>query len=256
MEVEINVAPMLEFLSKVSLGGLIQDAVIQASGGKMFARFKDSGDTMYSEVYESRVRIIDEGSIYITSIKPVIQMIKRSDSKTIRLKSNSKVVCIYDGKTTGKMRVTFQQAQDESVISSFKGLKARVAFDKETLKLNTCGVTYSNGIQISKGILDVILKDAKAFGFEVYKLTQNGKQIECFIENPNTGDKFTRTISEDGSLTGETIESSMVGVGFRNMIDALPNDANQVVTVYIDKNSWLITDRETYYYNLYTAVMD
>lgn len=253
MDIQVETALMLDFLNKISLGGLIKDAIVNANNGRLSCRLTDASNTMYCEVYESRVKITEDGAISIPSLKSVIAMIKRSDSDMIRIKSNNTLFCISDGNKIGKFKADLLQATDPSYIESSKGLREKVVFEKETLTYNPLNEEYKNGFQVNKGILDVILKDAKAFGYELYKVIQKNDKIIAIIENSMTGEKFQRTISEEKPFLPEVpLAETIVGIGFRNMVDSLP-DSKQLINVFVHKDSWLLTDKDTFYYNLHTV---
>jgi hypothetical protein len=252
MEIKINTNYLLEFLKKVSLKEYIKDVVIHANNNCLYAKFTDDAQLLYCEVYETKVNIIQEGSILIPSLKTLIAMISRSNSEIIRIASNAKIVALLDGESVGSFRADLMQSSDISMINSYKAIANKTIFNKETLHYPVMDVQYETGIVVNKSILDTILKDAKAFGYEKYKIVQKDKKISCLIESINTGEKFKRIISSDGTIGDKQIEETVVGLGLRNMVDSII-DANTSITVYIHKNSWLLTDKETFYYNLHTA---
>jgi hypothetical protein len=106
-------------------------------------------------------------------------------------------------------------------------------------------------------ILQVILKDAKAFGFETYRFFEKAGGMNCTIEDPSIGEKFTRRMLIEGKIGSDEIEDTKVGFGFKEMIASLEKNVEkekQTLKIYFHKVAILITNGSNFFYVLNTVV--
>lgn len=251
------------FFRKCYCGGLIKDLVVQATKEEgLFARFCTEEHSLYAEVYLKNVKVGDEGTIKIPNLKKVIDVMSRIDSKVqVRIVSTEDAFCITDGAGVGKMKADMLQTDDASFVGSFKDIANKgKMFDKESLKYEIIDVDYINGASMPCGMLSEVLKDAKAFGYEVYsfvsKQTKGKNILRSVITNQHTTEKTQRTVCDSGFVGDvEALKTnSTAGKGFREVLDGVLGDENEMIHLYFHDLCWLITDKETFFFNLHTLV--
>lgn len=260
MDIQVSCDEFKRFLKKCYTGGLVKDLVVQASEEKgLVARFSTKERSFYAEVYLKGVKVSEEGVIKIPHVKKLMEVISRSDSNMIRIKSNDDVFVITDGSAVGKMKADMLQVDEASTIESYKKIQnLGKMFDDENLEYILPGIKYENGVKLSCGMISEVLKDAKAFGYEVYnfvvtKNKENKCQLKCIIVNEHTTEKHQRVIADTdfiGDISG--ISNIKVGKGFREVMDGVLGEEKENIEIYFNDASLLITDKSTFYFNLHT----
>lgn len=260
MDIQVSCDEFKRFLKKCYTGGLVKDLVVQASEEKgLVARFSTKERSFYAEVYLKGVKVSEEGVIKIPHVKKLMEVISRSDSNMIRIKSNDDVFVITDGSAVGKMKADMLQVDEASTIDSYKEIQnLGKMFDDENLEYILPGIKYENGVKLPCGMLSEVLKDAKAFGYEVYnfvvtKNKENKCQLKCIIVNEHTTEKHQRVIADTdfiGDISG--IHNIKVGKGFREVMDGVLGEEKENIEIYFNDASLLITDKSTFYFNLHT----
>lgn len=263
MDIQVSCEQFQKFIKRCYCGGLIKDLVLQASDGQLLSKFATKAKDFYAEVYLENVDVIEEGVIKIPNLKKILDVISRIESDYIKIKSNEEVFIITDGSGVGKLRVSMLQTSEAEIIESFHDIKnLGKMFDTEKLHYVIADINYENGCEITHGAISEILKDAKAFGYEIYnfktkelKRKNKGKtmQLRCCIVNQHTTEKLQRVISEDNFLgdPGE-IPECILGKGFREILDGICGEDKEMVQFYFTENSCLLTDGKSYFYNLHT----
>lgn len=258
MDFQIKSDSFRRFLTKCRLSGLIKDLMLQGSDGKLYARFTDTSGTMYCEVLENSVKITEAGSIRIIALDKLLSVINRSDSELMRVKSNDNLFVITDGNEVGKFRADLTQAGEAEYIESYQkvsGASGKI-FDRESLEYVDGKYKFTDGFEVPLEMLQTILKDAKAFGFEVYRFSEKEGKLSCSIEDKATGEKFNRKVQVEKKI-GNPIEAVTVGMGFREMIGSLERDSSgdknkkEIVKLYFNPSVLLITNGDNYYYCLH-----
>lgn len=260
MDIQVSCDEFKRFLKKCYTGGLVKDLVVQASEEKgLVARFSTKERSFYAEVYLKGVKVSEEGVIKIPHVKKLMEVISRSDSNMIRIKSNDDVFVITDGSAVGKMKADMLQVDAASTIDSYREIQnLGKMFDTEKLIHIMPGIEYKNGVKIPCGMISEVLKDAKAFGYEVYnfvatKNKENKYQLKCIIVNEHTTEKHQRVIAETdfiGDISG--VNNIKVGKGFREIMDGVLGEEKETIDIYFDELSLLITDNSSFYFNLHT----
>ena len=259
MDIQVSSEEFKSFLKKCHSGGLVKDLVIQATEDKgIFSRFATKEKSFYAEVYLKNVKVTTEGVIKVPHVKKLMDVIARADSKLIRIISNEDTFTVTDGAGVGKMKTDMLQIGDAEVVESYHDIQnLGKMFDVNDLKYTVAGIQYENGCKITCGMLSEVLKDAKAFGYEVYnfqtKDVKGKKQLRCFIVNQHTTEKLQRVVA-DGDFLGDvdSIKESVVGKGFREVLEGLLGEEKEILEIYFHESSWLITDRATFYFNIHT----
>ncbi len=259
MDIQVSSEEFKSFLKKCHSGGLIKDLVIQADKDKgIFSRFATKEKSFYAEVYLKNVKVNGEGIIKVPHVKKLMDVISRADSKIIRILSTEDTFTVTDGAAVGKMKTDMLQIGDAEVVESYHDIQnLGQMFDTTTLEYMVAGIKYENGCKISCGMLNEVLKDAKAFGYEVYnfqtKEVKGKTQIRCFIVNQHTTEKLQRVVA-DGDFLGDiaAVTESIVGKGFREVLEGVLGEEKEQIEIYFHENSWLITDRSSFYFNLHT----
>lgn len=260
MDIQVSCEELKSFLKKCYSGGLVKDLVLQATTEKgIFARFATKEKSFYAEVYLQNVKVDEEGVIKIPHVKKLMDVISRADSKLIRIKSNQDVFVVTDGASVGKMKADMLQVGDAEVVESYNDIQnLGKMFDTAELEYTIAGIKYENGCKITCGMLNEVLKDAKAFGYEVYnfqavKNKKNQVQLKCLIVNEHTTEKVQRVIAEGDYLGNiEKVSDITVGKGFREVLDGVLGEEKDQIEIYFHENSLLITDKSTFYFNLHT----
>lgn len=260
MDIQVSCDEFKRFLKKCYSGGLVKDLVVQASEEKgLVARFSTKERSFYAEVYLKGVKVSEEGVIKIPHVKKLMEVISRSDSNMIRIKSNDDVFVITDGSAVGKMKADMLQVDEATTIDSYKEIQnLGKMFDDANLEYILPGIKYENGVRLPCGMISEVLKDAKAFGYEVYnfvvtKNKENKCQLKCIIVNEHTTEKHQRVIAENdfiGDISG--INNIKVGKEFREVMDGVLGEEKENIEIYFNEASLLITDRSTFYFNLHT----
>jgi hypothetical protein len=259
MDIQVSSEEFKSFLKKCHSGGLVKDLVIQADTDKgIFSRFATKEKSFYAEVYLKNVKVNAEGTIKVPHVKKLMDVISRADSKIIRILSTEDTFCVTDGAGVGKMKTDMLQIGDAEIVESYHDIQnLGKMFDTTSLEYTVAGIKYENGCKISSGMLSEVLKDAKAFGFEVYTfMTKDVKgklQLRCFIVNQHTTEKLQRVVADNDFLGDiSAVKESTVGKGFKEILEGVLGEEKELVEIYFHENSWLITDRETFYFNLHT----
>ena len=258
MDIQVSCEEFKAFLKKCHSGGLVKDLVIQANETGIVSRFATKEKSFYAEVYLKNVKVNAEGVIKVPHVKKLLDVISRADSKLIRIVSTEDTFIVTDGGGVGKMKTDMLQIGDAEVVESYHDIQSLgKMFDSQTLAYNVAGIQYENGCRVTCGMLSEILKDAKAFGYEVYnfqtKVAKGKTQLHCYIVNQHTTEKLKRVIA-DGDFIGDitSVKESIVGKGFREILDGVLGEEKEQIEIYFHENSWLITDRETFFFNLHT----
>jgi len=253
MDIQIKSESFKLFLERCSVGGIIKDLVIHTtSNNSIMAKFGDKSGTLYGEVYSGGVKITTEGNIKIPNLKKITSIIDQCESDIIRIKSSDDAFVITDGNTVGKFNVNILQTSDAEIVESYDPIKeVPNMFDKDVLAYADGKINYANGCSIPVEKLKQILKDSSAFGYEIFKLEVAKNVLKCKIECNQTGEKFSRIIANDKFIGSHAvIPTTIVGIGFKEVVKAV--DKSKIVNIYIDDQSWLITDNKEYFFNLHT----
>lgn len=254
MDIEIKTQALQNFIARCKIDGIVDDVVIRTDNNNLFAFFGPPDSTMYIENYEALNKIHEEGKIQVPSLEKLSKICDRIESPLVRMVSNNDKVIITDGKGSNKSKLTFTQVGEEFVNSHqrFKDSPGK-PFNKE--KLEFLGETYKNGFEVSIEALDTILKDAKAFGYEIYKFSEKEGMFHCTIKTKlrDIPDTFQRTVPTLVKL-GDPILEVTVGLGFKEIIKAIKFDNTiKQVKFFVGPQAILITDGIRFYYNLTTA---
>lgn len=260
MDIQVSCEEFRSFLKKCYTGGLVKDLVVQADKEKgIFARFSTKEKSFYAEVYLKGVKVTEEGVIKIPHVKKLMDVISRADSKLIRIKSNEDVFVVTDGSAVGKMKADMLQVGDAEIIESYSEIQnLGKMFDTSSLEYILPGIKYENGVKLPCGMINEVLKDAKAFGYEVYNFqtTQNKDkkyQLKCLIVNEHTTEKHQRVIAESDFIGDATkVNEIKVGKGFREIMEGVLGEEKELIEIYFNEASLLITDNNTFFFNLHT----
>lgn len=255
---KINTNNFVSFLHKCRLSGLVKDLVLHAKDGQIFAKFTDPNMSMVCEVYEPNVTVTEEGTLKIASIDQIISVIGRSQSEIIGIKAfEGNQFLISDGKDAGTFKATISEIGNAEFIDSFQRLRGKELFDKEKLHYNVLDtVKYESYCDVPYEQLQIIVKDAKAFGFQNYMFSKKDGILSCKIENRATKDSFTRKLLTIDSV-GD-IPRVSVGMGFQEMIAALDKEPGEKgkrqIRLYFHKIATLLTDNAKFFFNLNNLV--
>lgn len=259
MVIQVYAEEFKSFLKKCHTGGLVKDLVIQAEADKgIFARFATKEKSFYAEVYLKNVKVYSDGLIKIPHVKKLMDVISRSDSKIIRIVSSEDAFCVTDGAAVGKMKTDMLQMSDSEIVESYHDIQnLGKMFNTESLEYTIAGIQYEHGCRITCGMLSEILKDAKAFGYEIYnfqtKQVKSKTQLRCYIVNQYTTEKMQRVVADDDFIGDITkVPETIVGKGFREVLEGILGEEKEQIEIYFHEMSWLITDRETFYFNIHT----
>ena len=268
MDIKAKAEEMIRFLKRCSCSGLIKDLICQTDGETFVARFATKERYMYGEVYIPNIVVKEQGTLSVPRIKQLIDVASRLDEGIIRIVTKESEDVPQYALTNGKATVNLLQIDDAGICESHDSIpEDKVMFDKDTLQFAGGAVEYKNGCEIDYGMLNEILKDAAAFGYERYefkvKKTKSGTQLVCSIVNEHTNEKFTRMVADSGFIGNvEEIPSVIVGGGFKEIIktvvgnpepiDETKKDVSPKIQMYFDTNAVLITDGKTFYFNLNT----
>lgn len=262
MDIQINSKVFVAFLTKCRVGGLIKDLILNASGGNIWARVSPNDASFYGEVYEPNVKIIAEGNIKIPSIDKILAVLSRTSAEVIKIASADGVFAITDGNAQGKMKTKLFELGDAEFVESFQRIKDKPdLFNKEKLEYVSGKYKYENGIEVSYEMLQTLLKDAKAFGFELYRFEdvkiKDQNIVACIIEDIATKERFQRNL-EVVSKIGNSFQKITVGAGFREMVSSLDKEQGDKgkisVKLYFSPSTILITNNSTYFFNLHAVV--
>ena len=260
MDFQIIRKTFIEFLERCRCGKMVKDLILKADKDSLYAMFTDSNSNMYAEIYDKSARIKEQGLVKIPSIAKIIDILKRSDSDSVLLKSVEGLFVITDGQKAGKFKVKVTEVGDEDFVESYHKVKQNPGlFDKKTLTYAKGKVTYADGFKIPIDSLVSVLADAKAFDFELFSFSiDKAGVLSCDIEDKSTNDTFTRKMITHEKI-GNDIKAHAVGTGLREIIAGIvggigdsKDEAKKIVTVYFHERAILFTDLQTYYYNLNT----
>jgi len=262
LDIQINAKVFTAFLSKCRAGGNIKDLILNAGNGQIYARVAPTDGSFYAEIYESNVKIIADGNIKIASIDKILAVLSRSNSEVIKIASADGVFAITDGAASGKMKAKLFEIGDAEFVESFQRIKDKPnMFDKEKLEYISGKYKYVNGIEISYEMLTTILKDAKAFGFELYRFEEvkikDQDLVACLIEDIATKERFQRNL-EILSKIGGKFNKVTAGTGFRDIISSLDKESGEkgkiAVKMYFTPETILITNGTSYFFNLHAQI--
>lgn len=276
MDIQVKSNDFQRFLKRCHCNDLIKDLVIQADDDGIHARFSTKEKTLYGEIYLPDIAAKKEsGTLKIPRVKQLLSTVARINSDIVRIVTRdaddgSHEYCITDGVGVGKIKTRMLQTDDANVVESYDSLLDGKMFDTETLEY-VSKVKYENGCKVDYAMLSEVLKDSKAFGYEVYRFyTKTTKKdneektfLMCAITNEHTQETFNRTIAENNFIGDpKKIPDCYVGGGFREIITALIGTVDKEtgeetntpvnVSMYFDENAILLTDNKTFYFNLNT----
>ena len=267
MDIQSKAEEMIRFLKRCNCSDLIKDLICQTDGNTLVARFATKERYMYGEVYILNIDVKEQGTLSIPRIKQLISVASRLDEGLIRIITKEAEDTPHYALTNGKASVNLLQIDDAGICESHDSIpEDKVMFDKETLQFAGGAVEYKNGCEIDYGMLNEILKDAAAFGYERYefkiKKNKKGTQLICSIVNEHTNEKFTRTVADSGFIGNvDEIPNVTVGGGFKEIIKTVVGNPEPIdeakkeqpkIQMYFDPNAVLITDGKTFFYNLNT----
>jgi hypothetical protein len=232
---------------------LVSDLIVHGDDKGLHARFSDANASMYCEVYEKQVKIVEQGNIRIPSLKRVLDSLDRIESDIVRVKSDEVAFIITDGTKVGNSTIKLLQA-DKEYINSYQRIDGKLdIFDCEKLTYVNGKYVFENGFEMDVGILSTILKDAKAFDIERYQFFEKDEILTCNIENVAIGDSFKRKLVTISKLGKTQIPLIILGLGFRDIVNSLSSDKEvKKVKLYFTDAVVLITDGMTFYYNIHT----
>lgn len=109
-------------------------------------------------------------------------------------------------------------------------------------------------------MLQTLLKDAKAFGFELYRFEdvkiKDQSIVACVIEDIATKERFQRNLEVVGRI-GDSFQKVTVGAGFREMVSSLDKEQGDKgkisVKLYFNPSTVLITNGTSYFFNLHAV---
>ena len=267
MDIQTKAEEILRFLKRCNCSDLIKDLICQTDGNNLVARFCTKERYMYGEVYAACGDVKEQGTLSIPRIKQLINVASRLDEGLIRIITKQTDEAPVYALTNGKATVNLLQIDDAGICESHDSIpEDKVMFDKDTLQFAGGAVEFKNGCEIDYAMLNEIIKDATAFSYDRYefkvKKTKKGIQFVCSIVNEHTGEKFTRTVAENGFIGNvEEIPSATVGGGSKEIVKAIISNPEPIdeakkeqpkVKMYFDKMAILITDGKTFFYNLNT----
>lgn len=259
----IKVETFINFLSKCRFDKLVVDLHLTIKDGKLFARFSDINRNLYCEVVETGIKIIQEGSINIVNLSKLTNLLERVNSDLCKLIANSDKFIIYDGIKAGCSKLTLTQLGDVEYVESYKNIKDIPNLFDQAKLLYAEKFQYQHGYEIPLDSLLMILKDAKAFGFEIYKFLEKDGMLMCSIEDKSLQESFVRNIITTSKIGTGVIPPTgvIVSTGFREMLTALDkikmeDKSQKTIKLYFTDSSVLLTDGKTYFYNLHVAMQD
>lgn len=278
MDIQVNPNEFQNFLKRCSCNDLIKDLVIQADNGELKSRFCTKEKTMYGEVYLPEITCNADGVLKIPRLKQLLSTVARYESELVRIitkepaDGSTPEYCITDGVGVNKIKTNLLQTSDAVVVESYDSLSNGKMFDKNTLEY-LGQYKYENGCRVDYDMLVEVLKDAKAFNYEVYKFyikTVNKKNqqpktyLMCSITNEHTQESFSRTLAETNFIGDPTkIPEVYIGGGFRQVVTGImssinlkPDDGDKpkkpIINLYFHEMSILLTDGKTFFFNIHT----
>lgn len=280
MDIQVNPNDFQNFLKKCSCNDLIKDLVIQADEKGLMARFCTKEKTLYGEVYLPDITVNADGVLKIPRVKQLISSVSRFNSELVRIitkepsDGSTPEYCITDGVGINKIKTNLLQTSDAVVVESYDSLSNGKMFDTQTLEY-LGQFQYENGCKVDYDMLVEVLKDAKAFGYEVYRFfTKTVKKkdqdpktyLMCSIINEHTQESFNRTIAETNFIGDPAkIPEVYVGGGFRQIVTAIMSSITTVkvdenteekkkpiINMYFHEMSILLTDGKTFFFNVHT----
>lgn len=268
MDFNIQSKVFKSFLSKCKLDKIVNDLMLQGDQNNLFARFTDNNNSMYCEVIEHSVKIKTPGNIRIASLEKVLSCLSRfqplDDKKdaVIRIVSDENAFIITDGQAAGSSKVKLSQLGEAEFIESYQSIRdVKDALDKQNL-IYAKKYHFTDGFEVPMDSLLMLVKDAKAFGFEIYKFYEKDGILNCSIEDKTLGEAFNRRLITEGRIGTNPIPTSVVGVGFKEIVNAIDRDkigddeGKKKIKLYFNSDIILITDGSKYYYNLHTLLQE
>lgn len=233
---------------------LVTDLILHGSEEKLFAKFSDVNSSMYCEIYEQNVKVAKPGNIRIPSIKQVLNTLSRIESDVIRIVSDETKFIITDGNKAGNAKINLNQV-DKEYINSNQRIEGKIGlFDKEALTYVNGNYKFEDGFEIDVGMLDTVLKDAKAFDIERYNFFDEAEVLACNIENVALGNFFKRKLPTISKIGSKSIQSVIVGLGFRDIINAITSDKDiKKIKMYVNEAVVLLTNGINFFYCLHTV---
>lgn len=265
MDIQIETELFKKFLKRCNLNKLVNDLVIHASNGQLFALFCNESQ-LYCEVYETKLKIFKEGNIRVPELKKLINIINRAESKIIKIVSTDELFVITDGNAVGKFKAEIYQTSEADTVASYEAIEQNGRrFDKNDFTYTRKKLQFKEAVEINIGSLNTLLKDAQAFAcesydFNIHESKKLGKFLRCTIENGNTGEKFHRTVASKAYKCDiGDLPRAVFGNAFREIVQAISGeksygkeDKNLLNScfLYLIEEAMLITDGKSYFYVL------
>lgn len=244
MKVTIKTEALLNFLKKCLLPKLTKDMVLFAKDNMISARLTDKKKSFYFEVYQKKdIKVNEEGYITIANLEKVIACLQRLRGDVVAIKSNETEFLITDGSKP----VKFMQITEEVVESYVK----KKYLDHENLTYLDGQIKFENGVEIEYEVLNELLGDAKAFGFEKYNFYVSGEECWCKIEDIHLNQSLKSKLKIVKYMNDNKIYNVTVGIGFREMITALAKEKSKekqedknIIQIFTSQQVILITTAE------------
>ena len=252
MDFQCRVEVLSKFLSKAKMDQ-VTDLILHGNEQGIFAKFSDVNSSMYIEIYEPGVKVAKSGNIRIPSIKQVLATLGRIESDVIRVVSDETKFIITDGNQVGKSKVNLNQVEKEYINSNSRIEGKLGLFNREELSYVSGTFKFEEGFELDIGVLDTILKDAKAFEVERYNFSEEAGVLACKIENVALGNFYNRKLPTIQKIGTNPIKPVIVGLGFRDMVNAISSDKDiKKLKVFFNEAVILLTDNTNFFYCLHT----
>lgn len=260
MDLEIRTQGFKSFLTRCHLDKIVDDLVITTKGSNIQAIFSPKDGSVVCEINEPLSRCFEEGNIKLPSISGLISQINRIDeaSEFIRIVTNNEKIIITDGKTKNKSNIKITQVADEQFVNSYQRMISSTPTFLKEPKFKFLDNEYNHMLEISVEIVQTILKDAKAFGYDIYILNEVDSLLNCTIKTKSKelADSFSRKLPIISKMGEGVIPKVQVGFGFREVMKAFCEKMTETVKIYFHEKSILITDGIKSFYNLNTVPQD
>jgi hypothetical protein len=256
MDLEIKTESFISFLTRLNLKKLVNDAIIFCDNNQIFSPTSTKNKNFYCENYEPVAKVYDSGSIKVANLEKLISIMNRFESDIVRIAARENKFIVTDGKNVGNSSVKITQVDEEFLDSYSILIGVDPLFDKKSLVYST--IEYKDGFEITIGALQTVLKDAKAFGYEIYVFTEKDGILNCTVKTKmDIPDSFNRKIPTVAKI-GKPIQQAILSLGFREIVDAISKDQSDdktIIKFYFGNNVTLITDNNKFFYNLHNVTL-
>lgn len=260
MDLEIKTQGFKSFLSRCNLEKIVDDLVIEAKGGNISAMFAPPDATIVCEVSEPLSRCFEEGEVKIPFIANLISQVNRIDesSEVIRIVTSNEKIIITDGKVANKSSIKVTQVADKQFVKSYQRFISGMPTWIKAPNYKFMDSEYNVGLELTVDSVQTILKDAKAFGYEIYVFNEKDNLLNCTIKtkSKDLSDSFNRKVPIITRIGDGAIPQVQLGFGFREVMKAFCEKDVKVVKIYFHEKSVMITDGIKSFYNLTTVPQD